>query len=450
MRGSSPAVALFGSRWTGKPSAVATVDRQTAGPSDDLDDEIGSIVDRLARFERVAGGAGERAAAELVASELGRRGAQVRLEPARVHGTYWEPIGLASAVAAASALLGRRGATLGGALAAACVIDELEIGRRPLRRLLRRCTATNVVAEITPAGAGQGDPRRSGPTLVIHAHHDAAHTGLVFHPGVAKLAARLAGPLIERIGGTPAPMWGAAAGPLLVSLGAAVPRLARLRGVGAALSAGYAAAMLNIASSPAVPGANDNLSGVAVLLHVAGALARDPCRRLRVLLLSTGSEESFLEAMEAFGAHHFPELPRESTTFLCIESVGSPELMLLSGEGMLRLHRYPVPQLRQLERLAQSTGIPLHDPFRYRLATDGQVPLRASYPTAVISSIDWYKAPSNYHWPSDRPRNLCYGTIARAAQLATALARELDRPLTPSSPARHGSSELPDRDRPAP
>jgi Zn-dependent M28 family amino/carboxypeptidase len=213
---------------------------------------------------------------------------------------------------------------------------------------------------------------------------------------------------------------------MLVALGAALGRR-RMRAAGAALGAAYAAAMWDIAQRAVVPGANDNLSGVAALLMIADAVARRPCRHLRVLLLSTGSEESFLEGMEAFAARHFGELPLGSTTFLCLESVGSPELMLLSGEGLLRLHRYPEGPRRALERLAARDGIPLHKPFRYRLATDGQVPVRAGYPTAVISSIDFYKAPSNYHWPSDRPENLCLDTVTDAARLAIAYVQELDR-----------------------
>ena len=154
--------------------------------------------------------------------------------------------------------------------------------------------------------------------------------------------------------------------------------------------------------------------------------------RLRVLLLSTGSEESFLEGMDAFGARHFAELPPDSTTFLCIESVGSPELMLLSGEGLLRLRRYPAELVDRLTRLAHEHAIPLHKPFRYRLATDGQLPLRAGYPAVVISSIDWYKAPSHYHWPSDDPTNLSFATLARAATLAAAFIADLDAAAIPA------------------
>jgi putative aminopeptidase FrvX len=184
--------------------------------------------------------------------------------------------------------------------------------------------------------------------------------------------------------------------------------------------------MADIARSPAVPAANDNLSGVCVLLTLARQLTEQPTRRLRVLLLSTGSEESFLEAMVRFGQRHFGALPREQTTFLCLESIGSPHLMLLSGEGLLRLHRYPQRLIHELSELARELGVPLRDPFRYRLATDGQVPLRAGYPTAVLSSMDCYHAPSNYHWPSDRPENLTPESVAAAARLAEGYVRRLD------------------------
>jgi hypothetical protein len=275
-----------------------------------------------------------------------------------------------------------------------------------------------VVAEIPPA-----EP--DGSTLVIHAHHDAARTGLVFHPAVAKILARVAGGLLDRLGSTPAPMWGAVHGPAAVFLGGLLGSR-RLRLAGAALSAGFAAAMANIAFSRPVPGANDNLSGVAALLAVADVLARRRPRRLRVLLLSTGSEESFLEAMVRFGERHFGELAQDRTTFLCVESVGSPELMLLSGEGLLGLVEYPQAPIEQLTELAEAAQVALREPFRYRLATDGQVPSRAGYRTAVISSMDWYKAPSNYHWPTDRPENLDRDSVAAAARLAESYVRHLD------------------------
>jgi hypothetical protein len=225
------------------------------------------VLRRLSELQHPPGSEGAQTAAEIIAGALQERGAGVRIEQERAHGTYWVPIGIECAAAVASSVLGRAPAGVGGALAAAAIADDLEIGRRPLRRALRQCTVANVVGEFGPETAEH--------TLVLHAHHDAARTGLVFHPAVAKLAARIGGEVIERIGGTPAPMWGAVAGSALLSLGAALG-WPRARGLGIALCVGYALAMLNIACSPAVPGANDNLSGVAVLLALADALSVDP------------------------------------------------------------------------------------------------------------------------------------------------------------------------------
>jgi hypothetical protein len=375
------------------------------------------LLEQLAALSRPPGSNGARQAAQLIAEALRRSGWRARVEAEDVHGTYWVPIGIAAATAAMTRWLPRAPAAV---LALACALsnaDDLEIGRRPLRWVLRRREALNVVGELGPEPAPT--------TLVVHAHHDAARTGLVFHPAGARLATRFAGRLMDRMRSTPPPMAGAVLGPLLAAAGAALQH-AGARGTGAALSAGYALAMADIARRPAVPGANDNLSSVAVLLELAQRLARRPPDALRVVLLSTGAEESFLEGMDAFGARHFKALPASRTSFLCLESVGSPQLMLLDGEGLLRLHRYPVAPISRLSRLARERGIPLREPFRYRLATDGQVPLRAGYPTAVITSMDWYHAPSNYHWPTDRPENLDRATLARAADLAEAYIRDMD------------------------
>ncbi len=377
------------------------------------------MLERLAELHRAPGTDGEAQAAEAIAAALQARGARTRIDTEQVHGTYWIPIGLACAAASLAALAPRTTGTIIAAASCASIADDLAIGRRPLRRVLKQRRARNVVGEYGPSPAAA--------TLVIHAHHDAAHTGLVFHPLGAQVATRLAGGLMERIGGTPAPMWGAVVGPAAITLGQLL-RWRSLRRLGFALSAGYTAAMVDIWRSGPVPAANDNLSGVYVLLRVADALADEPPGRLRVCLLSTGAEESFLEAMVRFGERNFAHLPRDSTTFLCLESLGSPRLMLLSGEGLLRLRRYPRDLIDRLTHLAVRDRIPLRPPFAYRLATDGQVPLRAGYPTAVISSMDWYKAPSNYHWPTDLPHNLERQNLERGAELALALIRALDAP----------------------
>jgi hypothetical protein len=200
------------------------------------DETAWDVLVGLAELGRSPGSHGEARAAELIAAELARRGARTRVEAVSVHGTYWIPLGLACGLATAASVAGRVGA-LAAAAACASIVDDLSIGRRPLRRALGRRVAHNVIGEYGPPDAVH--------TLVIHAHHDAAHTGLVFHPGAVKLAARLGGGLIERAGGTPAPMWGAALGPAAVALGGMLGAR-RLTRLGAVVSAAYAAAMADI------------------------------------------------------------------------------------------------------------------------------------------------------------------------------------------------------------
>jgi hypothetical protein len=414
-------------------------ERTHAGTSDGRANKVRTadvLIEQLSRLSRAAGSAGEHRAAEALGAALARRGAHVRIEPVRVHGTYWQPLGIATATGALAALAPPGLAALGGIVGAAAAADDLEIGRRPLRRVLRQRTAYNVIAEYGPEyGPDRGRDTRV-PTLVVHAHHDAAHTGAVFHPALARLRGRLAGRMLERIGGTLPPLWGAVAGPIAVAAGA-LAESRRLRALGALVSGAYAVAMADIARRPTVPGANDNLSGVYCLLRLADSLSRRPPNHLRVILLSTGSEESFLEAMQAFARVHFDALPRETTTFLCLESVGSPRLMLLAGEGLLRLHRYPRDLIAALTRIAEANRVPLRAPFRYRLATDGQVPLRSGYPAAVISSMAWCKAPSNYHWPSDIPANLDLASMSGAARIAEGFLRELDAAAAGSPEERY-------------
>ena len=390
-------------------------------------EELRRWVATLAAIERPSASAGERQAAELIAAELRRMGAEARLEEDAAHGTYWWPIGLATGVAALAALWRRRVApALVAGLAGATAWDDVKLGTRWLRRLLARRTAVNVVASAGDAHADR--------TVVLVAHHDAAHSGLVFHPELARSWARRFPSLLERTDTTPPTMWGAVGGPALVAVGALLgSRFGRA--VGGGLSAGYAVAMADIGSRSVVPGANDNVSGVAVLLSLARSLREAPLEGIRVMLVSTGSEESFMEGMEAFARRHFPRLRPDATHFVCVDTVGSPHLLLLEGEGMLGIREYPKDFLALIRDCADELGIYVYRNLRFRNATDGLVALTAGYPTAMIGSVDRFKMPTHYHWPSDTADNVDYGTIADAARLCRAVIERLARAQPQASAA---------------
>jgi hypothetical protein len=336
------------------------------------------------------------------------------VEQEQAHGGYWWPIGVANSVAAAAALalLRRDGwvrrtvaAGVAGASAAA-LWDDLGHGRRWFRRALFPHRPTwNVVAET-------GDPDGER-TLVLVAHHDAAHSGLVFHPALGRLGPRLAPRAHERATQGVPILYLVWLGPVMVCLGAAA-RSRPLLGAGMALAVGAAAAMADIGLHPVVPGANDNLAAVGALLSVAQRLRERPVQGLRVLLVSTGSEESFSEGMQAFGRRHFPELDPAGTEFLCLECLGGPILLVLEGEGMLRMRHYPRHMREALAAAADAAGVGVARGIRSVAASDAIIALRAGYPVVTLGSMDHTKLPLNYHWPSDTPDALFWQTTEDA------------------------------------
>jgi Peptidase family M28 len=376
-----------------------------------------AAVEHLAAIERPSASDGERAAAEWIRDRLAEHGAAATVEAERAHGGYWMPLGLMSAATAAAGLArrSRARAALVAAAAAAGIADDVSAGPHLFRRLLPHRATHNVVAV-----AGDRDAAR---TFVFVAHHDAAHGGLVFAPQLTTVPADAFPGWYARQETSPQVMLLVAAGPALVALGA-LAGLRRVRALGTFLALGSVAAFADIGMRGVVPGANDNLSGVAALLELARTLSERPVRGVRVLLVSTGSEESFMEGMRGFARRHFGSLPRESTEIVCLDSVGSPELILIEGEGMLRMRDY-TPELRdRVADVAARAGIHLRRRLRLGLATDGLIGLKAGYRSAAIGSVTEYKLPLNYHSPQDTADRLHYDTVRDAAALCEALVRE--------------------------
>ena len=378
-------------------------------------------IEHLAAIERAPCSAGEREAAEWIAERFRELGLPTRIEEETVHGTFFRPLGLLAALGALGGVAGLRGRRLVGALAggfaAASMWEDLSGGtRRWFRRRLRQEPTWNVVAEA-------GDPAAER-TLVILAHHDAARTSFIFDPTVPRLVAKKTPWLIERMDRWPALMRLVFAGPALVAAGS-VLRSRRALAAGTLLSTGSAAVMADMDRQDVVPGANDNLTGVATLVELGRLLAESPPQGLGVLLVSAGSEEANQEGILAFARRHFDSLPKDTTSFICLDTLGSGELVVLEGEGFLRMREYPAPMKELISESAEQEGVHLRRGLRLTYATDGLIPLRAGYPTASICSVDEYLLPSNYHSPTDTPDRVDYECVAQGVRMVHAATRRL-------------------------
>jgi hypothetical protein len=375
-------------------------------------------LEELERIDRPSASEGERVAAEWLVERFGELGAEARIEAEPAHGTYWWPLGLGAALGAAGALAALRGrralGTVLAAAGAAGIADDFPPGQRRLRRVLPRRTTYNVVCEL-------GDPAAER-TVVLVAHHDAPHSGLVFHPALPLIADRLG--LIERSDTSPPLMAPVVGGPILATLGALTDRRALSR-LGLLFGLVTMAAMADVGVRAVVPGANDNGTAVVALLALARRLREESPPGLRVILLSTGSEESFSEGIKAWGERHFPELPREGTFFLTLESLGSDHLLVLRGEGFLKMREYPPRALAFMDGLAEERGVRLYPNLRIRNGTDGLEPAAAGYETAVLCSCNDLKQAGHYHWPDDVSSNVNFDTLEGAIDLSQAAIERL-------------------------
>ncbi len=426
-------------------------DQATAARTAGIEQTLHDVVETLAPIERTPCSPGERAAAEWLAARLRAvPGVEAELEDEPSWGTFPPTatgLGLAGVLAAVFSL--RRHRAFGRLLAAATlagIVDEADNGPRLVRRLARRRrTTVNLVARAGDA--------RAPITIVVLAHHDAPQTGIVFDQTLQRKVYERAPHLIESIK-TPLPQWWfGLAGPLATLIGAPPPgirrldlgrRLRRAHGPGACGRAAGAtrarrraerptsfgprvglvlglvgtALVADMWRSETVQGANDNLSGVACLVALAELLHERPIRGLRVLLVSCGAEETLQDGIRAFIRRHRHELDPASTRFINLDAVGSPHLVMLEAEGPIRMEEYRGPWLRDLvaERAA-SLAIPLHRGYRARASTDSVIPSRAGYPIATLVSMTDWRAPANYHLPSDIPANLDYATVADTTRL---------------------------------
>jgi hypothetical protein len=381
-------------------------------------------VETLAAIERGATSEGEREAAEWIAARLRELGCEAVVEEERSFAA-WAPalagMSAVGAVAGVAALArGGRSRVAAGlaALAGAAIVEDVSNGPRVARGATMEMRPTwNVVA-----GLGDADAEH---TLVLLAHHDAAPTGRIFDPRLQRWLARRFPGIIERID-TSLPLWWPVVGaPAAVAYGAARGR----RGATAAGLAGCLGAIAafgDISRHRIVPGANDNLSGVAALLGVAARLRDAPAAGIRVLFVSCGSEETLQGGIRGFAARHFDELDRERTSFLNLDTVGAPRLVLVEGEGPFVMEDYTDRTFRDLvARAAERAGVRMRRGMRSRASTDSVIPSRARFPTALLTSFDRDKVLPNYHLMSDTPENVRYETVADAVAVTEAVIGEL-------------------------
>lgn len=326
-----------------------------------------------------------------------------------------------SAVALAGQLLGG----VGGALLALTSLVSLErdaSGRSPWRR---RLTLTGGAEGASAFGRVPASGERRGAVVIV-AHIDTAKTGLAWHPRVTQLGAQrnLARRAMDPVMGLQAAAIAGSAVAALLPRRSIVRRLVAIPA--AALNLLAIALNLDIARSPAVPGANDNASGVAAALAVAQAFAVRPPENVDLEIALVGSEEVGMAGFHAWLERRQAALDPSRTLVIGLDTVGSGTPIVAAAEGAVATHRYPQDALDLVDEGAVLSGEP--EPPRWRIGgwTDPLLALLRGYPAASILSVGpgYY---THYHHPSDLPDFVDYESVAACARIAAGTVDAWDR-----------------------
>ncbi len=297
-----------------------------------------------------------------------------------------------------------------------------------LRRIFTWKQSQNVLAYY-PAETGEPDLR-----IVFLAHADAAFTGLIFNPKTVKMFSGDLPPQLSFLKRSMA---------LAVQTQAALavidvlrmmfgPLTLPLRPLEWTLNVPAAiTTILNlqmVLQNEIVPGANDDLSGVAAMPVLARRLMSDKPKNVEYVFTVTGCEEASLGGGDAMAVGKDGVWDKKKTVFIALDGLTNGELRILNPEG--EVAETPVP-----EWLIDAAKSVSRSEKRFNGVTEFQPPVGGSDMAALLAR-GWQGlclacvdpvlgAPLHYHQPSDTPENLDLDGIMLSIDYAEKLAREI-------------------------
>jgi hypothetical protein len=309
------------------------------------------------------------------------------------------------------------GGPVGAGLAAATLVSyELELSGKShwTGRFLPAGEGTNVVARIPAAGPSER-------TIVFAAHHDAARTGWLWRSPLMRAANRDA-----RERGGPRPLGTSAEVLMAIVAFGCLVRSRVLRALGAIGLAAMTLIGLDVARNRVVPGANDNASGVAALLALVAAFARDPLERTDVVAVFTDCEEVGQGGMVAWVNAHRSDLDSAGTLVVSLDSLGAGEPAVVTRESPV-LAVYPRENFDWADRGALRAAVAPPARTSLTVTTDAIVAHHAGLRALSLVSIDEHGTLGpDYHQPTDTPDRVDYQSVEKCTRLAAGVARVWD------------------------
>jgi hypothetical protein len=294
-------------------------------------------------------------------------------------------------------------------------VMELLLRDNPLRWLVPMAQSQNVIG-ITPAS---GEAKRK---LVIMAHVDSHRTPLLWRTPNTYLSYRVLSSLsfvsllaLNVI--------------FVVGLIAPNPGLRNASLIPAAVIGLMWLLLLQGHNTPFTAGANDNASGVGVLLALAERVQREPLANSEVWWVASGCEEVQVYGSADFLRRHHDELAQAEGALISVDSIAGAgaDLVYLRQEGLLLPMRYPTGMLAIADKLAADHPDLKARAFALQGAnTDAAHALQAGLSALSLLSFTRRGWIPNWHNPSDVFANVDADAVDRAERFVWEVLKRLD------------------------
>ncbi len=379
---------------------------------------------------------GERKAAEYLKKRMEDIGLNAAIEPFRTSPHYYWVYFLHMVVALALGIVSIISRPLWVPVLAAALLafvllsfwGDLTTKFHLIRNLIPRFPSQNVVGHKRVE-----NPRKH---IIVVAHYDAPKVGkTVFNPDLDERIAKFFKKKFNKTPNVMMPMIIAMFLLICVSIARAVVPSGKsmwiatgiVQGIASLILIIAAAAFLDIATGHYVPGAIDNLTGVASCISIADDLVKNPLENSDFTFLATGCEEAIMMGMVEYIKKHKRELDPEKTYFINLESIGGGKVCYATSEGFVRVRPYSKELISIARKLKENGEFPEVGTYEVRMGTDGMVPLVRGFKAITIIAVNENNMVPNYHCDTDVPENVDISVTKRARDFALRIIRELDR-----------------------
>ncbi|MFX0114663.1 MAG: M28 family metallopeptidase [Candidatus Hodarchaeota archaeon] len=208
---------------------------------------------------------------------------------------------------------------------------------------------------------------------------------------------------------------------------------------------------ITLRSSKVVPGANDNLSGVAIIREAGKRIAQNRPANCNVWLVSFGCEEC-MRGSKRFAVKHQANLQGPYDMLLNFDSVGAEKLHIIKGEKMFRANHSP-EVTDYAETAAKNAGYNIPSMVMKFAGTDAAAFSRRQLKAASIVAMDSHGMPKNWHSLDDQPDQLDGKVLDQAVDIAIEFVKAVDSSIregrnsrnSVKSPLNPNESQPPER-----